>query len=157
MDQQALETWLHQKECSFIAENTLTHEASMKSRLHGPWPENSADPVMTLLSYEDTLLISGADSVKFLHGQATCDVEKLPEGKAVPGACCTPNGRMIANFRTVKLSEELMYLTMPSGQAKKLTASLSKYAAFYKVELALAEHCIRIGICADKEIVNKLL
>lgn len=48
------------------------------------------------------LRVEGPDSISFLQGQVTCDVQGLSEGTATLGALCTPQGRAIAVFRLIR-------------------------------------------------------
>ena len=130
---------------------------SSENKVEGPWPKNTARPLITVLANEDILTLSGKDAVKFLQGQSTCDVQKLPEGEAVLGACCTPKGRIIANFRVFKIDEEHLCLTLPKGQADILNAAISKYAAFYKVILGTEHAWVRLGLCVDSFTIETLL
>jgi len=120
-----------------------------KNQLETVWQKSMAPSCITVLSHEEILTISGRDAVKFLQGQATCDVQNLAISEAVLGACCTPKGRMIANFRVTKLSDELLRLTLPAGQANVLMQSLSKYAAFYKISLQVDSGWVRIGVISN--------
>lgn len=130
---------------------------SAESKVEGPWPTNSAHSLITVLAHEDILTLSGPDAVKFLQGQTTCDIQKLPEGCATLGACCTPKGRMIANFRVIKIDEEHLCLTLPKGQAAKLSTAISKYAAFYKVTLSTEHTWVRFGLSADHATITTLI
>ena len=54
----------------------------------------------------DALLhISGPDTLTFLQGQTTCDTRQVDAGHAVPGAYCTPQGRMVCDFLLAQLDD----------------------------------------------------
>lgn len=148
MNQHSWQTWLQQKTLATF---------SSDGKLLAKSPQNRMKPAITLLADEDILTLSGKDSVKFLQGQTTCDVEHLTEGKTILGACCTPKGRMIANFRLIKANQELLYLTLPSGQAENLQTSLGKYAVFYKANFSCQKKWLRIGLQAGDSLVDNLL
>ncbi|MCY4328959.1 MAG: hypothetical protein OXC48_02565 [Endozoicomonadaceae bacterium] len=139
-------------------QQTVGGAITSEGKLKGLWsqgPEKNKQ-IITLLTDEDVLTISGKDAIKFLQGQSTCDVEKLTQGEAVTGSCCTPKGRMIANFRLIKADQELLYLTLPRGQAENLRSGLSKYAPFYKVDLSSQNSWIRIGLQTDDASIDHL-
>jgi len=54
--------------------------------------------VLAALPHLGVLEFSGDDARAFLHAQLSCDVANLPGGRSVPGAYCTPKGRVLANF-----------------------------------------------------------
>ena len=108
---------------------------------------------MTVLSHETITSISGPDAIRFLQGQFTCDINKLTPNQCTLGACCTPKGRMVANFRVLHHNNSLL-LTMPASatdsQQEALKAHLGKYIVFYKAEINDAsEEWLRIGIYGD--------
>ncbi len=91
----------------------------------------TADTSLTLLGHEQLLTFSGKENRKFLQGQLTCDVDKLADGQFTYGACCSPKGRMIANFRVDALGDDLT-LILPTPQGDALKAHIGKYAAFFR-------------------------
>lgn len=147
-NQPSWKTWLQQK-----AEVTFT----LDNKLEALWVQDEIKPAITWLEHEDILTISGKDAVKFLQGQSTCHVEQLADTTAALGACCTPKGRMIANFRLIKANNELLYLTLPTGQAENLQTGLGKYAVFYQVSFNDQKQWIRIGVYAGSASIDHLL
>jgi len=51
------------------------------------------------LSHTTLVEFSGTDTVKFLQGQMTCDVQEVDEGHSRPGAWCNTKGRVLMDFR----------------------------------------------------------
>ena len=107
---------------------------------------------MTVLSHETITSVSGPDAVRFLQGQVTCDINLLAPECSCLGACCTPKGRMVANFRVINHDNRLL-LTMPASnsnsndQHNALKKHLGKYIVFYQAELDNAsDEWLRIGI-----------
>ena len=90
------------------------------------------------LPHFDYLKVSGSDSIKFLQGQLTCNVELLSELKSLPGAICNLQGRVIADFTLFKDSGDCL-LQCTAGTGEKLQQTLARYAVFSKVELQLIE------------------
>lgn len=80
------------------------------------------------------LEISGPDSERFLQGQLTCDVVKLPLNHWILGACCNAKGRMVANFVIAKLDNGF-WLRLPRVQVEVLTQHLSRYIVFFKAQM----------------------
>ena len=125
--------------------------------LEGSWPKKNNSSFFTLLGDDDILAVYGKDAVKFLQGQTTCDVQKLAEGCTVLGACCTLKGRMIANFRLFKISEELLYLSIPKGQAIVFIAGIQKYMAFYRADIKIINSWIRFGVIINSDDQQELV
>jgi folate-binding protein YgfZ len=86
----------------------------------------------------DYLQVSGPDTIKFLQGQLTCNVERLTASQALPGAVCNLKGRVIADFTLFKDGENCL-LQCTAGTGDKLRQTLARYAVFSKVELMLVE------------------
>jgi folate-binding protein YgfZ len=89
----------------------------------------------SLLSGETLLHISGPDSLTFLQGQATCDTRQLRAGHALPGAFCTPQGRVICDFLLAQLGEEHFALRMRRDISHQAAATLGRYIVFSRAEL----------------------
>jgi folate-binding protein YgfZ len=99
--------------------------------------------LITELPDFDYLQVSGPDSVKFLQGQLTCNVERLTASLSLPGAVCNLKGRVIADFTLFKDGENYL-LQCTAGSGSKLQQTLARYAVFSKVELALAQSPARV-------------
>lgn len=91
----------------------------------------------------DYLQVSGTDTIKFLQGQLTCNVERLSASQALPGAVCNLKGRVIADFTLFRDGENCL-LQCTAGTGDKLRQTLARYAVFSKVELKLVEPPARI-------------
>jgi len=81
------------------------------------------------------LKIKGSDAGKFLQGQLTCDIEQLDLNKALPGAYCSPQGRVRANFILLKQSDDTFLMLLPESQAAFLEEALSPFVAFFQCTL----------------------
>ena len=90
----------------------------------------------TNLANRGALLIRGPDSQSFLQGQTTCDIEELNEGLSVCGAYCTPQGRMVCDFRIIAIDGENYLLSMHRGLCEETAATFGKYIVFSKAELS---------------------
>jgi folate-binding protein YgfZ len=89
----------------------------------------------TTLAGEDLLHISGPDTLGFLQGQTTCDTRRLDDRTALPGAYCTPQGRVVCDFLLLQLGQEHVGLRMRSDILAAAAATFSKYIVFSKAEI----------------------
>lgn len=115
--------------------------------------KTSSGDTMTILSHESITSVSGPDTVRFLQGQLTCNINSLSTDQLTLGASCTPKGRMVANFRALNHDNRLL-LTMPAAttdsQHDALKTHLGKYIVFYKAEIHdVSNEWLRIGIFGD--------
>ncbi|MCY4265373.1 MAG: hypothetical protein OXE78_11015 [Gammaproteobacteria bacterium] len=86
----------------------------------------------------DYVRLTGADAIGFLQGQASCDVQKLTDCHSLPGALCNIKGRVIADFRLLKMPDDSLLLQTCVGMGQKIIDTLARYAVFSKVELQLS-------------------
>lgn len=87
------------------------------------------------LSPMGAISISGPDSQKFLQGQLTCDLVKLPDEHLTLGSHCNPKGRMISAFFALKIAQTEFILLLPRDLVATALAALKKYAVFFKTQL----------------------
>jgi len=94
---------------------------------------------MTILTTTSTvnglLRIKGPDAEKFLQGQLTCDINELDKNIALPGAYCSPQGRIRANFIILKTDTDDFLMIMPKQQVPFFIEAIAPYVAFFKCEL----------------------
>ena len=88
------------------------------------------------LPQRGALLISGPDRAKFLQGQTTCDVAEITNAAAVQGAYCTPQGRLVCDFRIICAAEDSWLLLMDRGICEHAAAVFGKYIVFSKAEIS---------------------
>ena len=79
--------------------------------------------------------LRGQDSVKFLQGQVSCDLNQLSAGNNVRGCHCTPKGRVIFVFTAGLLDDDRIVLETHPSIVDIAIASLKKYAVFSKTEI----------------------
>jgi len=89
---------------------------------------------ITSLEYQGLLKVSGEDSEKFLQGQLTCDLEKLPSHNWVPGAACNTRGRVYSSFRILR-TDDTFFMALQKGILPITQSNLQKYIPFYKAEM----------------------
>lgn len=87
------------------------------------------------LDKEALLHISGPDTLDFLQGQTTCDTRTVDSGHAVPGAYCTPQGRMVCDFLLGQIGAEHFGLRLRADTLEAAAATFGKYIVFSKAEL----------------------
>ena len=91
------------------------------------------------LSNHSLILVRGADAVKFLQGQVTCDIETLSlsdgSGSSVLGAHCTHKGRMLFTFRAFCINDNAIALLVYRELVPQVMQSLGKYIIFSNAEL----------------------
>jgi len=101
----------------------------------------------TLLEQEALLHITGPDTLKFLQGQTTCDTRKVDPQHALPGAFCTPQGRVVCDFLLCELAQEHFALRLRRDIRASSAAAFGKYIIFSKAKIdAAREDWIVIGV-----------
>lgn len=94
-------------------------------------PVFPAEPTLFPLTDLAITSLTGADRVKYLQGQVTCDVNALQPGQSTLGGHCDAKGKLWSDFRLLCLSDRLLMLTKPSVLARQLP-ELKKFAVFAK-------------------------
>lgn len=78
------------------------------------------------LSFRGRLCLTGADRVRFLHGQVTNDVKRLAVNTGCYAALTNAKGRMQSDLNILALQDELL-LDFEPGLAATIVARLEKY------------------------------
>jgi folate-binding protein YgfZ len=78
------------------------------------------------LSFRSRLCITGADRVRFLHGQVTNDVKRLQTGSGCYAALITAKGKMQSDLNIYSLADELL-LDFEPGLTQTISDRLEKY------------------------------
>jgi len=79
--------------------------------------------------------LTGPDSLSFLQGQVTCDVNRLENEVYVPGCHCNAKGKMWSTFLSFK-HDDAFFLVMTRESAQSSLAELNKYGVFAKTEIS---------------------
>jgi folate-binding protein YgfZ len=87
------------------------------------------------LSFRSRLCLTGADRVRFLHGQITNDVKRLRPGEGCYAALITAKGKMQSDLNVYVLPEELL-LDFEPGLAQTVSQRLEKYIIADDVQVA---------------------
>jgi hypothetical protein len=110
-------------------------------------PSASAHLPLTLISLEDWALVelNGPDTVKYLQGQVTADIDKLAADQHVLCGHCDAKGKMWSNLRLFHYGEGFAYLERRSLLDSQL-AEIKKYAVFSKVTIAADNDAVLLGV-----------
>ncbi len=86
------------------------------------------------LSFRSRLCLTGADRVRFLHGQVTNDVKKLRVGEGGYAALTTNQGKMESDLNIFNLPDELL-LDFEPGLTGKISQRLGKFIVADDVQI----------------------
>lgn len=109
-----------------------------------------------LLEQEALLQITGPDTLSFLQGQTTCDTRQVDSGHSVPGAYCTPQGRMVCDFLLGQLGEERFALRLRADVLDTAATTFGKYIVFSKAKLAPEKRNWQVVACWGDEVADIL-
>lgn len=110
-------------------------------------PTASARLPLTLMTLDDWALatITGTDSEKYLQGQVTADVAKMPPEQHLLAAHCDSKGKMWSNMRLFHYQDGFAWILRRSVRESQLT-ELKKYAVFSKVTIAPDDEHVLLGV-----------
>jgi folate-binding protein YgfZ len=87
-----------------------------------------------VLSFRSRVCLTGADRVRFLHGQVTNDIKSLRPGTGCYAALVTAKGRMQSDLNVYALANELL-LDFEPGLTNAVCERLEKYIVADDVQL----------------------
>ena len=106
----------------------------------------SRDAALIDLSFRSRVCLLGSDREKFLHGQVTNEIMRLPVGQGTYAALVTAKGKLETDLFAYKLQEELL-LDFEPGLTQKVTDRLSKYIIAEDVQIVdVAPHYALLSI-----------
>lgn len=79
--------------------------------------------------------LNGVDAQKFLQGQVTIHVERIPENESRYTAICDLKGRIHFGLWIKKLNPESFELVTTQDQAEEFAKHIKKFGAFSKMKL----------------------
>ncbi|MCY6413722.1 folate-binding Fe/S cluster repair protein [Acinetobacter sp. VNH17] len=79
--------------------------------------------------------LNGVDAQKFLQGQVTVHVERLPENESRYTAICDLKGRIHFGLWMKRLNPESFELVTTQDQAEEFSKHIKKFGAFSKMKL----------------------
>lgn len=111
----------------------------------------SSDLPLTLISLEDWALVSmtGADTLKYLQGQVTADIEALAPEQHVLCAHCDAKGKMWSNMRVFRRGDGIAFIERRSVRENQL-AEMKKYAVFSKITFTAEDDVVLLGLAGLK-------
>jgi hypothetical protein len=86
------------------------------------------------LSFRGRICLTGADRVRFLHGQVTNDVKRLRAGEGCYAALTTAKGKMESDLNIFCLQDELL-LDFEPGLTAKVSLRLEKFLVSDDVQI----------------------
>ena len=110
------------------------------------------------LSFRSRICLTGADRVRFLHGQVTNDVKRLKTGEGCYAAITTAKGKMESDLNICVLQDELL-LDFEPGLTEKISQRLEKYIVSDDVQVVdVAPHYGLLSVQGPQaEVVVKAL
>jgi hypothetical protein len=110
------------------------------------------ETVICDLSHLGLLQLSGADTLTFLQGQVTNDVNQLNGQIAHHSGYCNPKGRLLALFLAFAHHDHI-HLQLPKELVATIAKRLKMYVMRSKVEIQdVSESIIKIGLHGAKAI-----
>ena len=102
--------------------------------------------ILSDLSSNALIGVSGDDAASFLQGQLTNDVNELPADAAQWTGWCTPKGRLLATFLLMRMTNAYL-LMLPAEIAAPIRKRLSMFVLRSKVKLEdVGDAWVRIGL-----------
>ncbi len=124
-----------------------------------PAAPTEADCALMDLSHLGLIRVAGADAESFLQGQLTNDVREVSSSHTQLAGHCSPKGRMLANFRVLRL-DETFYLQLPRIALPAALQRLRMFVLRAKVTVDDASDalvCIGLaGTCAPGALAQQV-
>jgi tRNA-modifying protein YgfZ len=98
-----------------------------------------------ILSDDCVINARGEETVSFLQGQLTNDIEALPDGGLQLSGYCNPKGRLFASFHVLKQGSGID-LIVPTDVSETVRKRLSMFVMRAKTKLVLNPSTIVIGL-----------
>ena len=86
------------------------------------------------LSFRSRICLTGADRVRFLHGQVTNEIKRLRAGEGCYAALVTAKGKMESDLNIYCLQDELL-LDFEPGLTEKISQRLEKFIVADDVQI----------------------
>jgi len=106
-------------------------------------------PVVTNLTHQALLKLSGSDTFDFLQGQLTSDVSEVNENKAQLSAYCDPQGNVLAVFLIFKKGDDF-YLSFDDSLKDTIQKRLTMFFMRSDVKITdVSNEMIHIGFAGE--------
>ena len=115
---------------------------------------DSPEPGCALVDLSELglIAIAGPDAMDFLQGQVSNDLRELSDTHSQLSSHCSAKGRMLANFRALRI-EDSLFLVLPRSQVPALLKRLRMFTLRAKVQVDDASDALVcagiIGDCGD--------
>jgi folate-binding protein YgfZ len=139
------------------AQINAAHRVSFPSDTTQPSTQNVQ---LSVLGHYALACFSGSESGKFLQGQTTCNIKDISTEKSLPGACCTPKGRMYCNFQLALDNTGQYWMRTRRDVIDNSLQTLNKYLALFRG--SKSTHCadthVILGISGDhaNELITQI-
>ncbi|WWO97167.1 MAG: tRNA-modifying protein YgfZ [Candidatus Dasytiphilus stammeri] len=122
-------------------------------------PISSSELSLTLISMEDWCIIAttGQDSINYMQGQITADINQLHINNYYYSAHCNAQGKMLTNLLLFVYQGQLCWIIRRSVINVHITA-LKKYAIFSDINIIELDNTIMLGIAGSqvKSMLKKI-
>jgi hypothetical protein len=106
-------------------------------------------PVVTNLSHQALLKVTGADALSFLQGQLTSDLKQVTEQHAQLWAYCDPKGQVLAVFLIFK-QDDAWYLNFEASLKESILKRLTMFVMRSAVTISdVSDRLIQIGYAGE--------
>jgi folate-binding protein YgfZ len=116
-------------------------------------------PVVTSLTHQALIKVSGSEALTFLQAQLTSDVNTVTESQAQFSAYCDPQGQVLANFLIFKYKDDY-YLNFDGSLAEAILKRLTMFVLRSDVKLTdVSNELIQVGFAgefADLDVQRRL-
>lgn len=102
------------------------------------------------LAHLGILDVRGPDSICFLQGQTSAQLNLIDGHFAPLTAFCSVKGRVVANAQLLRVGEDHFRLILDRSLVEPLAQHLGRFAAFYKAELEPNPDIALIGIMGSE-------
>jgi len=142
---QAWKEFLIDKGAQFTADNKVTTfglaEIEHFMVKHGP--------IVSDLSKQSLIRVTGEDSFNFLQGQFSNDLKDVTDTQAHLTAYCEPQGKVLALITVFKIADSF-YLSFDESLREAILKRLTMFKMMAKVELEeVSEQLLQIGYAGD--------
>ncbi|VAW47020.1 tRNA-modifying protein YgfZ [hydrothermal vent metagenome] len=106
-------------------------------------------PVLTSLTHQALIKVSGNNAAEFLQGQLTTDIKQISDTQAQLSAYCDPKGQVLAIFLIFKYQNHL-YLSFNHSLKAKILKRLKMFIMRADVQLSeVSNQLIHIGFAGE--------
>lgn len=116
-------------------------------------------PVVTSLTHQALIRVSGSEALNFLQAQLTSDVNTVNDNQAQFSAYCDPQGQVLANFLVFKYQGDY-YLNFDGSLKESILKRLTMFVLRSDVKLTdVSNDLIQVGFAgefADLDIQRRL-